>query len=110
MLFWIVSGIFLVCTAGSLYGALSLRWAGDTGGGFLFVFFALFFGVMLLAVVLPRLVDKSERAAKLRRFVCGEQKQRLPFVPHWHMMILIGAAVLLVAAAVIVPVVVRLLK
>jgi len=110
MLTWIMSGIFLICTAGSLYAAVSMFWIGDTGGGFVFIFFVLFFGVMFLAAVLPRISERSERAAKLKRFVCGEQKYRSPFVPHWQMMVLIGTMVILVAAAIIVPVVVRLLK
>jgi NADH:ubiquinone oxidoreductase subunit 3 (subunit A) len=105
-----MNSIFLACTLASLYASISVFRAGDTGGGFVLIFFVLFFGVFLVAGILPRLAEKSERAAKLRRFVCGEQKYRSPFVPHWHMMILIIAAVLLVAAVVIIPIAVKFLK
>jgi hypothetical protein len=102
----IVMIVCVICVSASIYLVCLGILAGE-GIPWLFAAFAALFGIPLVMGLFKFLANRSTLFRHLDEKLTGRQEPKTTFVPHWFMVTAITIAIVLILAAVIIPIIVR---
>lgn len=104
-LFIIISGIITLACAYLVFMAVQ---ASDSQGAYIFAAFGFLFGLPFIIALLRFLGQKSRVFRYINDMLVGRpEPARVTFVPHWFMMTAITVTVIVILAAILLPLLLR---
>jgi hypothetical protein len=95
-----------ICMAASFY-LVYLGYQVGEGIPWLFAAFGALFGIPFISGLFKILGRRSAFFSRVEEKLSGGQEPRATFVPHWFMMTAIITAIILILAAIIIPIIVQ---